>query len=173
MKKKKAFQIVVGALILAVLVLGIYNTKHNPQFFSASSTQVVTLIVALVVAFWATQFKNDERKQKEHAESIINKLQQIVSDESFVIINEDSNTQDILMRNKKISNCITILKKYADNLSFKSDAEYIENEFKEYRSLVDEKIKDLDYLSKSESMLRKYAENIDSKCDSITFNLYK
>lgn len=173
MKKKKIFQIVVGTLILAVLVLGVYNTKHNPQFFSASSTQVVTLIVALVVAFWATQFKNDERKQKEHAEKIINKLQQIVSDDSFVIINKDSNSQAVLMRNRKISNYITVLKKYADNLAFKSDAEYIENEFKEYRSVVDEKINDLDYLSKSESILRKHAENIDSKCDSITFDLYK
>ena len=65
-----------------------------------------------------------------------------------------------------------LLKKYGHELGFKGEAEYIEKEFKDYREFISEHMADVDYLNKSESTLRKHAENIDNKCDIIIWGLY-
>ena len=74
---------------------------------------------------------------------------------------------------RKVTNCIEVLKSYGASFGFEADIEYIEKELTNYKVLVSEHINDFDYLSKSESQLRRHSENIDSKCDQIIVKLYK
>lgn len=144
---------------------------------SVSVAQILTLLVALCIAFWATQYKNDQRKAKEHAERMLLKLQQIVTDEQFYSIPVDGNIEivqkNINTTNRKISNYINVLKDHGKVLHFYTEITYIETEFSKYKEKVGEHIGDLDYLSKTESEFRRIADNIDSKCESIIILFYK
>lgn len=177
--KIKNILVIIAVIILLVstIVIGVYNGFNNSKFFDASISQVLTLVVTLGIAFWATQIKNDQRKIKDHAEIIIQKIQAVVTEDSFYFIYKTDDPIEVQKRisvtNRKLNNCIGILKQYGDRLGFSNDANYIEEEFKSYKTFISDHYTDLDYLEKSESTLRKHAENIDSKCDYIILSLYK
>lgn len=179
MKKIDRILIIIEALlVLAVLVMAVINifVLHNSDFWEISIAQVLTLLVAIVVAFWATQRKNDKRKIKEQIEKITEKIQMEVSSPDFVNFDVNSNPEEvqkrITMATRKLTNCINILWEYSKILDISEEIRYIEDQIKGYRDFVSVKVGDLDYLSKSETHLRKYAENINSKCDFIISQLY-
>ena len=167
-------EIVILALVLGV---GVYNAIKNPDFGEVTIAQLLTPLIALGFAFWATQYKNDERKSKEHAEKILFKIQDIVNNDRFSVIpvcDEILNVQkEINITNRKMSNYLQILQGYAKSLGFLSELKYIRTEFEKYRQKTGDHIADLEYLSKTESEFRKIAENIDTKCESIILKLYK
>lgn len=175
---KKAMFIILF-FILGVLFIGtgIYNCKSNELFWTANITQILSLALTIGVAFWATQYKSDIRKSKEHVEEILRKLQIIVSKEQFYSISpsaeKESVQKTINTTNRKINNYINILLKYGKDLKFKKEIQYIQVEFEKYRERVGDHINDLEYLSKSEDEFRRIAENIDTKCDFIILQLYK
>jgi len=175
--KKVVVAIFIWGSFAFTIITGAYNIFFNCSFWSASITQVLTLLVTIGVAFWATQYKNDLRKMKENAENVIEKLQAIVSNEQFYSIPADGDLSEIQKNinstNRKINNCIDILEQYGSNLKFKEEINYIRKEFETYKTRTGEHIQDLYYLSKSEGEFRRIAENIDTKCDFIILSLYK
>lgn len=175
-RKKRFVNIVVIVCLIGAIVIGGISLCRNENFWNVNAAQVLTLIVTICIAFWATQSKNDERKKKDHAEQILRKIQMIVTNEAFYCISTScdvvENKKKMTMTNRSLNNAIDILKKYGSMLNFNDAVEYIEKEFKDYRELVSEHCEDLEYLNKSESTLKKYADNIDNKCDSIILDLY-
>lgn len=178
MNKKKVGVIVAEAiLIIAVIALGIYNgVSRTTEFFEVSIAQILTLLVAIVIAFWATQRKTDERRIKEQIEKVVIKIQTEVSASSFVTFSSDDTSEEvqkrITMTTRKLKNAIEILHAYSKLFDIAKDVSYIEEQLREYDDCVSVKVGDLDYLSKSESHLRMFAENINSKCDHIILQLY-
>lgn len=176
--KRKSIIIIMGVLIVAVLAISFVNvfSLTSNSFWEMSIAQALTLLVAIVVAFWAVQRKNDERKIKEQIEVITNKIQKIVTAEHFCNFNSIKDSEDaqktFTMNTRKLKNCIEILKEYSKFINVKDEITYIDERVKEYKEFVSEKVGDLDYLKKSETSLRRYAENIDSKCDSIVLKIY-
>lgn len=165
------------ALAIFTLVSVIYSAWQDwDVFFRISFPQILTVFVAVGITFYATQRKNDERIIKEHVEKIIEKMQSIVTDCSFFIIREDADaeqvSQRIMMTCRKLSNYIDILRKYQDICAIKAEVEYLSREVSAYDTLVSDNIKDMKYLSKSGNALRRHAENIESKCNSIVARLY-
>lgn len=167
----------VGGLFALFVYILIRNLRGNADFFTASITQILTLFTTLFVAFIATQFRNDQIRNKEHAEKIIQKIQVMVCDD--LLCNIDPNIdkeifmKNIMMKIRKLNNSISILKQYGSYLSFTKEVEYIDEQFKLYRDTISNHINDMDYLHKSEIEFRKYTGNIDSKCDEIIIKLYK
>lgn len=174
--KNRLIKIVVGACFILALGVAITSFICNDDFWKVNAAQALTLIVTICIAFWATQLKNDERKKKEHAEQLLRKIQTTVADEQFYSISSSCDVVEhkkrVTMSNRSLSNSIEMLKKYAETLGFKEGAEYIAKEFKEYKEFVSEHLEDVDYLSKSESTLKKHSENIYTKCDWIILELY-
>ncbi len=170
-----AVEIIISIVIFVILVVNfIFNFS---EFWKASISQILTLAVAIGIAFWASQYKNDQRKSKEHIQSILMKLQQIVLQESFYIIPSNSNQEEILKTinstNRRINNCLSILEEYSKVFEFTNEMEYIKNEFNTYKTKIGDHITDLEYLSKTEEEFKRVSNNIDSKCDFIIFSLYK
>lgn len=165
-------------LIIAVIAMSCVNifVLHNNNFWEMSAAQALTLLVAIVIAFWATQRKNDERKIKEQIEKITEKIQAEVSSPDFVSFNISSDPSEvqktITMTTRKLRNAVDILRAYSKKLDIIGEVKYIEDQIKGYSDFVSVKVGDLDYLSKSETHLRMYAENINSKCDYIILKLY-
>ena len=177
MKKKTLYLIIEVVLLAAIVVVSIYNAIANCDFWKFSFPQALTLAVAILIAFSAAQFKIDERKQKEQAEKLVIKIQEIVNETSFYSFPNNGDVETLTKQSRmacrKLNNCISILKEYSRKLNVKYEVEYISNQFKDYNDFISEHPSDLDYLNKSESTLKKYSENIDSKCDQIILNLYK
>lgn len=175
-KTNKATFWVMVVLLFFVIGLSIHSAINNDAFWNIGVGQSLTIIVAILLAFWATQRKNDQRILKNHAEEIVLKIQNSVSQNEFVSFGCENDKADTQKRtnllNRRISNCISILLRYGDKLEFAEDAKYIDKEFKDYKELVSEHIEDFEYLRKSESTLMKYAENINSKCDQIILKMY-
>lgn len=173
---KKFVKIVVALCFVLALAVGVVSLKCNEEFWKVNAAQALTLILTICIAFWATQLKNDERKKKEHAEQLVRKIQAMVTDEMFYSIPASCDVKDnkkrMTMTNRSLNNSIDILKKYAETLGFKDSANYIAKEFKEYKEFISDHLEDIDYLNKSETTLKKYSENIDTKCDWIILNLY-
>lgn len=176
MKKWIVYSVEAVLFILIILVTA-YNIKNNESFLNVSASQMLTLSIALGVAFWATQYENDRRKMKEHAENNIQKLQELVTNDSFFLFVSNANKDEIKkqtsMTNRRINNYINILKQYGKNLSFSSEINYIETQFTEYKTIISDHIEDMSYLEKSETQFKRFSENIDSKCDEIILSLYK
>ena len=147
MKKKKdvTFWIerVAVAVVVIIVVINIFVIQNN-EYFKISIGQTLTLIVAIVIAFWATQKKTDIRKIQKR----------------------------ITMTTRKLKNSINVLNEYSKKIEIKDEVHYIEEQVKGYDNLVSVHISDLDYLSKSEIDLRRYAENINSKCEYLILKLY-
>lgn len=166
--------------ILLVITLGLGYYNHvSSEFWKASAVQLLTPLIAICITFLATQFKNDQQKAKEHVEAVLVKIQQMVSDDRFCSFSDTLDVAEktavknqVQITNRKISNCIEILMKYSNQFKFKDDAEYIKREFERYRETVDTYLEDFDYLEKSVPLLKKYAANIDSKCDQIILKLF-
>ena len=160
---------VLGATIIGLLV---YNAVNNKDFWVLSLSQGLTLSIAIIIAFYASQFRNDERKLKEITEKLLYKLQKYINSEIFVDVGEFEK-REVLTNNKKISNVIDSISKCSSSFHIKDDLNYIKDEFKEYKSFVGDHIEDKEYLKKSKAEYQKIASNIDSKCDSIIISLYK
>lgn len=158
--------------------MGVYNAITNAKFWEVSASQVLTLAVAILIAFWAAQRKTDERRTKDQVEQIVRKIQDVVSTTGFTVFDASANPEEvqkrITMSTRKLTNSIDILRKYseASSLSIDSEIKYIEEQVTGYRNFVSVKVGDLDYLSKSETHLRLYADNINNKCDYIILNLH-
>lgn len=168
-------EIALIAIVVAVAIANIFFID-NPEFWKVSVSQILTLLIAVVIAFWAVQKKTDERKIKEQIERITTKIQIVVSDSSFITFRITDNPEEvqkrITMSSRKISNGLSVLQAYSKFIDIDSEIKYIEDQMRGYNDLVSVKIGDLDYLSKSENHLRMYAENINSKCDYIIMKLY-
>ena len=174
--KKQIIPIMEVAILLLIVILGVCSAIKSNAFWNVTIAQLLTPLIALFFAFWATQYKTDQRKAKEHAEKIIVKLQEIVSNEKFYVISaseeQSAKQKEIGLTNRKISNYLSILRQYGETLGFLEDIKYIEAEFGTYKQTVGDHIADLDYLSKTESEFRRIAENIDSKCEAIILKFY-
>lgn len=177
--KKYAVQIIETFLFVAVLVVAGLNifVFKTTDFWEINIFQVITLFVAIMLAFWATQRKSDERQIKEQIEKITEKIQSEVSSSSFVVFKSTDDSTEvqkrITMTPRKLTNCISVLKEYSTKIDIMEDVKYIEEQVRGYRDFVSVHVGDLEYLSKSETDLRRYADNISSKCDSIVLKLYK
>ena len=176
-KRHIIMYLVAGALLITALGVGIYNHCKNPSFWDVNVAQILTLFITIAIAFWATQFKNDQRRAKDHVERVIIKIQNLVVAEQFYSFDPNGDVENgkklYGISTRKVTNCIEVLKSYGASFGFEADIEYIEKELTNYKVLVSEHINDFDYLSKSESQLRRHSENIDSKCDQIIVKLYK
>lgn len=177
-KKINCIAVAEVILIIAVLILGGYNILglKNSDFWKCSATQILTLLIAIIIAFWATQRKTDERKIKEQVEKITTTMQNVVSSSEFVSFNTSSDPTEVqkqlTMTIRKLKNCVNVLRGYSKKLDITDDVNYLDDQIRGYNDFVSVKVGDLDYLAKSESHLRLYAENIIGKCDYIILQLY-
>ena len=163
--KQKIITILECICFAFIIGVAIYNIACNTSFFEVSIAQLLTPFIALCFAFGAVQYKNDQRKAKEHVEKILLHLQEIVTSEKFYIIPDDGQVdaiqKDLNLTNRKINNYITILQGYSKSLGFATELKYIETEFIKYKRTIGEHISDLEYLSKTDVADGLFCREID------------
>lgn len=166
--------IIVISIIISILNLLVFDSCN---FLKVNIAQILTIVVAVLIAFWATQKKTEERRIKDQIEKVTYKIQEVVVSPNFVTFDTSDSAENVQklinMNTRKINNCVTVLKEYSEIFDIKDEINYISEQVNSYRNFVSVKINDLDYLSKSETHLRMLSKNINSKCDYIILKLYK
>lgn len=175
MKKgmKCTINIVIILVLLIVGFLGYVSYRNDSEsFLKLSAYNIITIFLALVVAFVFNQRKNDERKAKEKAEEIIEKIQAIVTSEEFCNITENTEENVLLLLGRTLNNKVELLLTCSEHIGLRDEISYVQKEIAGYRELIGNHINDLGYLAKSGLEIRRYSQNIDDKCDYIKISLY-
>lgn len=162
-----------GVFVFGLFGLAYYNFKTNTLFLIAPAYTILNLLVAVVFAYYLAQRKNDERKLKEKAEDLIDKIQIAINDERSYRVTTKQDVDCLKIRQRTISNQIDILFSLKDKLSCTGNIEYIKEKYIEYKELTGNHIEDLEYLTKSEKDLLNKILLIDNKLDEMKMDLYK
>lgn len=167
-------------IIIVTIIVGINSFLNNKDFFIVNAQQIITILIAVGISFFASQFKNDERKIKDNVERIIVKIQDMVNSSDFTCIkfsndkkNDNNTRKNITINNRTINNLISVVEKnYSKRLHIEDEIKYIKDSFEEYNVFVSEHINNLKYLSNSETTLRRLSNNIDNKCYELIAKMY-
>ena len=170
-KSDQKFWFVV-VLSLAILIFTIINALRNPDFIKMSLYNVLTLYIAIIIAYYFSQSKNDERKRKEKLEEIISKIQSSVTSEE-AYITEETTKDEITMFQRNLSQKITVLSSFAIKYKIEEETKYIYDRFYEYKDFIGDHLTDMPFLQKSRIDLKKWLDLIDNKCDEIKLKLYQ
>lgn len=161
-------------LILNILfiILCIYNIKNNMNFFEASVTEIITLIIAIILSYFFTERNSNIRKKKEVIETIIEKLQIKLEADVMRNINNNNDIKKVNINKRSIDNNVQLLKDNAQNLNIDKDIDYILEQFDNYISIIDNHINDIEYLKNSNVDLERYLTAMSDRLNKIRIDLY-
>ena len=162
-------------LVLSIIGITIYNLFVNfKDFFKLNFSQASTLIVAILIVYYANQIITDKRKIKENIERIALSIQKFTDDRKYFDFSDfdDNRIAVYLIMQKKIKNYIYILKKYSKKEKIGDYIKYIEDEFNFYNDLVSENQSNIELLIKSKNTLVNKLQNISTKCNEMIAEMY-
>lgn len=178
MKSKKALVFVVIMVVIAITIVGaVLSWKNNWQvFWSISVGEVITILVAVFIAYIASQFKENEKKIKSYIEKELIELRNLADGNvlyNLQTIGKTRYKQEINLFFTKLDNIIAALEKKENEFKYKNEVKYLENEIKELHDFVSEKIEKYDCLCESVVIYKKHLNKISDKSLEIIFSLYK
>lgn len=159
-------------LIIAFIILIVYNFKNNTNFFEASITDIITLIIAILLSYFFTEKNSNTRKKKEVIEIIIEKLQLKLESNVMRNIKNEEDIKIVNINKRSIDNNLNLLKDNAKNLNIDKDIDYIAEQFDNYISIIDNHISDVEYLKNSKIDLERYLTAMSDKLNKVRIDLY-
>lgn len=174
---KKTVLIIGEVLTAALVTYAVFINCCTSDFIKFSIGELIAIIIAVLFAFYATQFETDQRKMKENAERLLGKMQLFIGSESFWNYSRYNSAVDykdkLIINNRNAKNTITILGDYANIFKFEDEYNELKKKFSEYEEFVGDKIADLEYLKKSAKELRRQADRMNEIIEKIYVNMYK
>lgn len=163
MKNKKC----IGGVLLAsgFLALCIYNLVVNDDFFKAPLTTIISILVAIVLSYFLSQRKTDDRRKREKIDKLLYKIQGIVLDEKFIEVKETD-----LITQRSIVNKILDIEENATS-EIRDDVGRLKEIFQEYRDFYSNHYTDDEYMKKSRIELTNFISRIDDLCDRMHMKL--
>ena len=171
MKRNKCLLIPL-LIIIAILIYSFCEADSKLMYFTVPFGNLLTVFVAFLFAFYITQEKNDERKQKDLHEKHINKILISIDDKKMYIIKNEEDIKYIRIAQKGIKNWIDLLSKQNVNWLKESDIEYVKKEFDQYWEAISEHINDIPHLSNTQFELYNHIVNITGKLEEMLLGLY-
>jgi len=157
-----------GAIIICTIsfiLLGIYNISFNEDFFKTPLTTMISVLVAIIVSYYFTQRKVDDRRKKEKIDQLLYKIQGIILDSQFIEVKDTD-----LIVHRSIANKIQYLEMNIPD-EMRGDINRLADIFKDYRFFYGEHYKDDDYMNRFKKDLLNYITKIDDVCDNIHMKL--
>lgn len=139
----------------------------------ASFSTCLSLLAVIGISFFLSQRLTDKRKQRDIMLKVVESLEALVADPRLYKITMDTTEQEILMRNRVISNRISILEQCPSKVGISEQVRFIREKFREYEDFVGDHIQNLAYLTESEKELRRPVELIDHKTYELMLKLYE
>lgn len=167
------FAIVICAFLLIFAV--VFNIKENFFcFLKTNVSEIITIIVAVVFAYYYVELRNDGRKQKDIIENNVRKIQKyIYDDEIYDVFSKDiANSLTRSIKIRKIKNLITYLSDYSKKFNFEDDLYEISKIFKDYQSLTEAMAQDDDFSPKSRNHVIRLLETLDDTLEALVHKIY-
>lgn len=169
--KKNWILFVTFFVVAAIVLLAAYNAYKNPDFWDASATTCISMLVATGLSFYIVQRQNDLRKQKDIFIKLLDSLKDIVDDEkSYKFVG--MSVKEILMQKRAMSNKIDFIKKYEKKFGISEDIAFLEKLFEEYAAIIGDYIEDVNVLVQRENELKRPMLLMSQKIFEIMFNLF-
>lgn len=178
MKNKKKILFAVVFLLIVVAIIGAIFSWHESceNFWTISVGELLTIFIAIFIAYVASTLKDNENKVKSLVERELNQLRDLADNcvlYNLQAIGRPDYEREINMFFTRVDNIIGILEKKAKELDYFEHIRYIINEVKELQDFVSDKIKDFEYLCCSTTLFKKHLNKVSSKALEIIFNFYE
>ena len=161
--------------IISLIYTVVFNLRDNyPCFFKTNVSEIVTIIIAVVFAYYYVELRNDGRKQKEIIENNVRKIQKYIYDKEIYEVSskEIANSLTRSIKIRKIKNLITFLNNYSKKFNFESEFKEISKNFKEYQLLTETMAQDDDFSSKSKNHVVRTIETLDDNLEELVHKIY-
>ena len=167
-KPRKSTVICIGAVVILSGV-GIYNLIVDWQkFLTTNITSLLSIFAVLLISYYLTQRKNDERKRIDNIERLILKIQQEVTKDSLI----QSKSNMCLLNQRSLNNKIEYLQKQGLSLINK-ELEYIHEQFQTFRDMYGDHMNEPETIKSMEQDFNRIVVNIVDKCDFMLIELRK
>jgi hypothetical protein len=164
---------VIGLFIILYLVLLVYNIFNYDKFLEIPLYNMINIAIAIIVAYYFVQKKNDERKLKEIVEDIVGKIQDSVNSELANIFQDGNDRKRVLRILRSTNNRIEQLNNIKEKLNLKDEVEYINEKYNCYREFIGDNLNQLESISQNGIDLHRLLSDIEDKCDELRIKMYK
>lgn len=160
--------ICIGAIIVLVIIV-LYNCVTDWKvFLTTNVTSVLSISAVLIVSYYLTQMRNDERKRIDNVERLIIKIQQEIVSEKVI----HGKINMCLLYQRSIANKIGYLRGL-DLTKINDDLKYIDEQFITFKDLYGSHMNDTDFPESMEQDFQRLIINIIDRCDEMLVDLRK
>ena len=169
---RRVYKLLPLSAIVVIAAFGVYNYCNNDKFLEASLFNVLTLFIAVGLAFSLNNRLQDERKHKDIISSMVADIQAFII--SSAAYSEDSGriTVPPFLELRRIRNKISLLVKSARLLKIEEELEHLKKAFEEYAEVVEEYGSSQDKLKEKALEIKKCRNIIDTQCDAMVLRIY-
>lgn len=171
MLKDKILLVIFAVCIVLVAVIS--AVRNLDDFLSVNIFNLLTLLVALVFTYYFNQQKQKHRRFHDSAVKILESIQKIIVNDFICKGFNDHSIKELIQSMRIVRNKLDVLKKVEKNLNIAAEIEYLDNNFNNYKSIIDNHINDYDYLEKSVDDLNNFMSLLDSKITETIVKIYQ
>lgn len=167
-----------GIILLALILLfsSIVQAFQNntfAEYLTAPLYTILNIFVAVIFAFFLTQYKSDLRKRKEIVEKLSEKIINDFSNDKMFTITSEETIKHIRIAQRSVDNRINLLKEYEKEMGIKDDISYVSENFQTYWQTISNHIDDIEHLTKAKDELFHCTTNIINRLERMTVCLHK
>jgi Ca2+/Na+ antiporter len=174
---------VVIAVIFFLIGYKIQIVDTMAEFFSISFYQIIYLLFMFFIMYQLTQYKIDQRSEKESkekllfknaeiTEKILSKLYLLITDDRFCTIQKQEDIDYVNQQHRRISNFITTLNKFEFNENYEKNMEIILEKVDAHRELIGNHLNDPNFLNAACLDLKNYVDSIQDKINDNFYEIY-
>lgn len=157
-------------IVLAAIISAIRNLD---EFLSVNIFNLLTLLVALVFTYYFNQQKQTHRRFHDSAVKVLESIQKIIENDFICKGFNEHSIKELIQSMRIVRNKLAVLKKVEKNLNISTEIEYLDNNFNNYKNIIDNHISDYDYLEKSADDLNNFTSLLDSKITETIVKIYQ
>lgn len=159
-------------LVVFIVIVGVYNSINNKDFFETSVAPLLTALIAVLFSYMFVQRKNDRIRKNEKIDKLLYRIQEIIADNDFISSDNDIISRKNLLQHRSIANKISYIEEAGKgNKKIEVDIQKLKEEFERFREFYGNHYTDTQYIRKSYNELRNYIIKMDDISDKIHISL--
>ncbi|WMJ88879.1 hypothetical protein [Anaerocolumna sp. MB42-C2] len=164
---KKSNIFIPGIILVASIVLIIYNVLKNDDFLQSSLVQILSLLTVILVSYFLVQLRNDKSKKNEKINYLLSKIQNIILNEDFIKYQSKEDNQKTLIMIRTVGNKITLLKECENTDENQELISLVDDTFNKLKEFYGDHGHDATYMDNSKKEVMNYISIIDDACDKL------
>jgi hypothetical protein len=162
--------VIVTAGVVCWLMLHNWKSK---EFFDASFTTCISIIIAVGISYLLSQRQTDKRKQKEILQSVLKALQDRINDPGAYSITESTPPESLTSRNREIQNYLSLLDGKKTQFGIDREVDFLKEKFLEYETCIGDHISSIPWLMEASKELRRPLDLMNTKIYDTMLKLYQ